>query len=223
MTPKVIIFRVPPAGARLQEEVVRKGPLWKAVCEDRSLPVRVQMCRLEAWAAENGVAQAWVHLSRDGVPHIDLWGAPARRLGLTPPSRDIRKALTVWQPWAWLIVEGFKPIENRPWPTSYRGPFFIHAGKRPDPQDADIRREVKREFGIEIPPSLPLGGIVGEARIVDCVTESESPWFSGPFGFVLADRRPLPFVPCPGRQKLWEVSTETLAAVRAGETRGGDR
>jgi len=37
-------------------------------------------------------------------------------------------SLSIRQPWAWLIVQGHKPIENRTWPTTYRGPLLIHAG-----------------------------------------------------------------------------------------------
>ena len=39
------------------------------------------------------------------------------------------KALSIRQPWAWLIVCGHKPLENRSWPTPYRGPLLIHAAK----------------------------------------------------------------------------------------------
>jgi hypothetical protein len=44
----------------------------------------------------------------------------------------IQKAITVRQPYAWLIVNGFKTVENRSehesrW--SFRGPLAIHAGK----------------------------------------------------------------------------------------------
>lgn len=37
------------------------------------------------------------------------------------------KAISIRQPWAWLIVNGFKDIENRSWRTKYRGPVLIHA------------------------------------------------------------------------------------------------
>jgi hypothetical protein len=40
------------------------------------------------------------------------------------------KTLTVRQPWASLIVTGAKDVENRSWPTSYRGTLLIHAGVR---------------------------------------------------------------------------------------------
>lgn len=46
------------------------------------------------------------------------------------------KAISIHQPWAWLIVEGYKDIENRTWLTAYRGPVLIHAGlTRADPED----------------------------------------------------------------------------------------
>lgn len=44
------------------------------------------------------------------------------------------KALTVWQPWATLIIEGWKPREFRPWaaPGAIVGQrIVIHAAKRP--------------------------------------------------------------------------------------------
>lgn len=39
------------------------------------------------------------------------------------------KALTISQPFASLIADGHKWIENRCWETRYRGPLAIHAGK----------------------------------------------------------------------------------------------
>ena len=35
------------------------------------------------------------------------------------------KALSIQQPWAWLIVNGFKRVENRRWKTGYKGPLAI--------------------------------------------------------------------------------------------------
>ncbi|MCG0445699.1 ASCH domain-containing protein [Pseudomonas aeruginosa] len=39
------------------------------------------------------------------------------------------KALSIRQPWAWLVANGHKDIENRDWATSFRGRFLIHAAK----------------------------------------------------------------------------------------------
>ena len=38
--------------------------------------------------------------------------------------------LSVRQPWAWLLCENLKDVENRNWKTNYRGTLYIHAGKK---------------------------------------------------------------------------------------------
>jgi hypothetical protein len=66
----------------------------------------------------------------------------------------IRKALTVWSPWAELLAAGVKPVENRTrWPHKdvLGGHLLIHAAKVPaDPRD--LRVAWRRAPGIE-----PLG------------------------------------------------------------------
>jgi len=52
---------------------------------------------------------------------------------------------------------------------------------------------------------LPRGGIVGQATIVDCVTDYDSDFFVGPYGSVLEDAQPLPFQPCKGRLGLFDL------------------
>ena len=37
--------------------------------------------------------------------------------------------LSIRQPWAWLILNAGKDIENREWPTRFRGRVLIHASK----------------------------------------------------------------------------------------------
>ena len=36
-------------------------------------------------------------------------------------------ALSIRNPWAWAIVSGLKPVENRSWVTHFRGRFAVHA------------------------------------------------------------------------------------------------
>ncbi len=114
------------------------------------------------------------------------------------------KALSIRQPWAWLIVNGHKDVENRTWPTHFRGRFLVHAGRR---FDAQGYRRVRERMGVAMPEpeAFELGGIVGEAELVDCVQSSDSPWFSGPHGFVLRHRRPLRFQALRGRQGFFDV------------------
>ncbi len=41
-------------------------------------------------------------------------------------------ALSIRQPWAWLIAAGIKDVENRSWPTTKRGRIYVHAGMTSD-------------------------------------------------------------------------------------------
>jgi hypothetical protein len=119
------------------------------------------------------------------------------------------KAISVRQPWADAIVWHGKTIENRTWNTGYRGPLLIHAAKLPDPAMDDAMEFIARASGQFSPNSLPaaehFGGIIARATLVDVVTSSTSPWFVGPFGFVLADVERLPFRACRGALNLFNV------------------
>lgn len=127
------------------------------------------------------------------------------------------KALSIRQPWAWLIVNGYKDIENRTWPTNFRGRVLIHAGitypKRDYTDDAVAH---SRFYSVPYPQrEHMIGGIVGVATIVDCVSTSDSQWFNGPYGFVLADAKPLPFVACKGALSFFDVPSDVAAQLRA--------
>jgi hypothetical protein len=112
-------------------------------------------------------------------------------------------AISIRQPWAWLIVNGLKDIENRTWATRYRGPLFIHAGKS-IPYESECE-EIEERFQVKLPASYDLGGFVGKAHLDDCVTSHKSKWFFGPFGFVLSRAVVIPFVPWTGRLGLFNV------------------
>lgn len=127
------------------------------------------------------------------------------------------RALSVRQPWAWLIVNGFKPIENRNWPTSYRGEILIHASKTcARKYYGEVMESLRSQFGRDCQPvpafdDLERGGVVGVARIVDCVSDTLSlgsrqvPWFQGEYGWVLEDARPLAFHPAKGALSFFDV------------------
>jgi hypothetical protein len=114
-----------------------------------------------------------------------------------------KPALTVRQPYAWLIVAGFKPIENRTWSTTYRGPLLIHAAVKM--HDHTIA-EIERRYQVPIDrDALRFGGIIGRVDLVDVVTKHSSRWFEGPFGWVLRVPAPVPFRPIRGGQGLFEA------------------
>lgn len=125
------------------------------------------------------------------------------------------KALSIRQPWAWLIINGGKNIENRTWPTKFRGQVLVHAAKgmtRAEYDDASLRVAMAIDSKIQIPAFevLERGGIIGSVEVVDCVQQSESPWFMGPHGFVLWNRKPLPFRPLKGALGFFNVPDEVM-------------
>lgn len=125
------------------------------------------------------------------------------------------RTLSIRQPWAWLIVNGHKPVENREWTTPYRGRFLVHAGSQMVRRDYwDTVEQLRAEMGIEVPHflELPFGGIVGAATLVDVVTEMDNRFFVGPYGFVLENAKPLPLVPCKGQLRWFDVPRDVVMA-----------
>ncbi|MFG1414004.1 hypothetical protein V5G24_23165 [Xanthobacter sp. VTT E-85241] len=113
------------------------------------------------------------------------------------------RALSVIQPWTWVLAHGFKPVENRNWRPGnpglrFRGDVLLHAGQKFDSDGYDWIAATFPHIPLPHPDAFERGGIVGQARIVDVVREMESPWFFGPIGLVFADAKPLPFQPCKG-------------------------
>jgi hypothetical protein len=111
------------------------------------------------------------------------------------------KALSIRQPWAWLVVNRHKDIENRQWRTHTRGRVFVHASKGMTRDDYLACELCCSDIpGVSLPPfeDLQRGGIIGSVEIVDCVDQDASPWFFGEYGWVLKDATPLPFQPCKG-------------------------
>ena len=121
------------------------------------------------------------------------------------------KALSIRNPWGWLIVNGYKDIENRSWRTNYRGRIYIHAGLKADPNDFQSQREYVRSSGIVIPDTLATGAVIGEATLTDCIDSSDSPWFCGRYGFCLSD--PVAYdqpIPYKGQLNLFEINERMI-------------
>ena len=76
------------------------------------------------------------------------------------------KVITIKQPWATLIVEGYKRFEFRSWKTNYRGDILIHAGK-------GIDKEAMERLKKYLPDEIPIGKIIGKATLTDCVPMSK--------------------------------------------------
>lgn len=141
------------------------------------------------------------------------------------------KALTISQPFASLIADGFKWVENRRWPTNYSGPLAIHAGKGTQYLD----REELADY--------PTGCVVATAVLVACVQRStvlsrantvravecpagfphtweelaEHAHCEGPYCWLLADVVKLATpIPYRGAQGLFDIPDAALAAAQPG-------
>ena len=143
------------------------------------------------------------------------------------------RALTLRQPWAWMVVFGGKRIENRVWNTHLRGEFLIHAGLGMTLQEYNNAMDFA--FGVfmdertfYLPDSetpfgqcqtpfpafndLQRGGIIGKATLVDVLPRlpmGNRGWnhdwrMEGQYGYVLKDVQALPFQKCSGARKFWE-------------------
>lgn len=129
------------------------------------------------------------------------------------------KTITIKQPWAHLICSGFKDIENRTWPTKFRGRVLIHAGLdrklKPDLNREQHNALYKYYTGIGKQPKK-FGAIIGSVEIVDCVINHPSIWAEKTdmgrchpepiiYNWVLAN--PIMFpepIPAKGKLSFWD-------------------
>ena len=116
------------------------------------------------------------------------------------------KALSIRQPWAWAILHAGKDIENRPERIARMAEkligqcIYIHAGLKLDDESAlDFMPDV------DCPDEYDVGGIVGSVEIVGISKRSKSPWFSGPWGIMLAKPKTEPFRECRGQLGFFGV------------------
>ena len=131
------------------------------------------------------------------------------------------KCFSVKQPWAYLLLNGLKDVENRsrPLPDSMVGQrVLVHTGKQ---RDRDVVRWTE-DFGL--PPAtalvltsnkLPTGALVGELTLTSCVEDSDSPWFFGPYGWLVQDPYVYPEpIPYKGQLGFFDVPDDVLVAAR---------
>lgn len=138
------------------------------------------------------------------------------------------KAITISQPYASLIADGEKWVENRTWPTRYRGPLAIHAGKG---------KQYLTKAELE---TYPTGCVIAVCVLVDCVwvvdfgqmcDEGLGRLFvhknstrrfhelrdhehaEGPWCWILENVRKIDPVPINGKQGLWEFRPEKIHMV----------
>ncbi len=134
------------------------------------------------------------------------------------------RAISLWEPWASAMANGFKRIETRSWPTNYRGDLLICAAKRKIAVTAWMHLPVCIET-----MEMHYGCAVCIVEIYDCVrTELCTPDVIagdeerlGDYGF---DRfawltrflRPLSApIPWRGQQGMWTLTPDEETKIRS--------
>ena len=126
------------------------------------------------------------------------------------------KVLTIHQPFAWLIVRGIKPWENRDFSPYFRGPLLIHAGK-----SLKWWKKIDANCQAHLPSMVPakytMGALVGAVNITDCVPVGEldgEPWAWGPYCLkcegAVEFAKPILW---RGKQGFWNVDYAVVAAA----------
>lgn len=136
------------------------------------------------------------------------------------------KAISLYQPWATLVVAGHKRYETRHWHTPYRGAVLIHAAKRWAKAQQRLADCFQLMLGIEL--EFPRGAIIGRVELtsvlscdqLETLPDDEAPdaqerefgdFGSSRFAWRLARAHrfatPIPYV---GRQGFFHVPQELL-------------
>ena len=160
-------------------------------------------------------------------------------------------AISLWEPWASLMMLGAKTIETRSWATKYRGPLLICAAQRGLSREKLWRQSYTRGvFRAALTPitnnnriflgkfNFYFGYALCAVDLVDCLpTESAEirriidayeneyqfgNYEPGRFAWITRDARPLRTpVRVTGRQRLFSVPDDVIASAMR-EPEGGD-
>lgn len=128
------------------------------------------------------------------------------------------KVLTVKQPWAHLIVDNIKDVENRTWQTKYRGELYIHTSKNSfdfwaldyiKNIDNLLYQYVVDYFGVrnnKITKHMEqFGSIIGKTNIINILDNSYSVWaMEDSFHWMLKNSSRINPIPCKGKLNIWE-------------------
>lgn len=138
-------------------------------------------------------------------------------------------AISVKQPWAFLVCKGIKPIENRTWPLpkKYIGKrVYIHASSKPAKEPYmlfnDEQAKIIDNIIMDVCGSYEqTSAIIGSVEFVDCVINHPSIWAekthypASPsehpikpiYNWVVAN--PILFdrpIPCKGKLSFWDCT-----------------
>jgi len=137
------------------------------------------------------------------------------------------KALTVCEPYASLIRDGLKRVENRTWRTSYRGSMYLHAGKSRNWLSLDPTGTIDQAYNMPV-SKMTFGAVIATVELVDCIhidtirvptILAKYPWLpehehaNGPWCWILDKVVPIGPWPYKGDRGLFDIPDEALNRV----------
>jgi activating signal cointegrator 1 len=135
------------------------------------------------------------------------------------------KAITICQPYANLIRDRAKRVENRTWMTRHRGLIYIHAGKSREWLDVEGGVDVATQIPVE---RMAFGAVVAIAEVLDCLSihriqrgeyDTQYPWLRthehahGPWCWVLDKVFAIGPWPYRGAQGLFDIDDDELGSI----------
>jgi len=132
------------------------------------------------------------------------------------------KAISIRQQYAYLIMNGEKTVENRSWPTKYRGSMVIHAGvNRADYRDVVKTMGLARlqhDCGVPELTDADFGVLMAIVNIVDCVPlaevkEEDQLYADGPWCWILRDPRPIVPIEFTGKLGLFTLPDDVADQI----------
>lgn len=125
------------------------------------------------------------------------------------------KVISIKEPFATFIKDGYKKIETRSWKTNYRGELFIHASGK------NIAKEfLTNEYVVSLTNELNMnyGNIICRGNLVDCVYMDEDflklmkknekefnlgLYELGRYAWIFEDVEPIYPIPAKGKLNIW--------------------
>ena len=141
---------------------------------------------------------------------------------------DTGACLSMHQPWASLLVMGFKRVEGRVWYTPHRGRLWIAAtAKQPTEQDIKAVEGMYRALygndNLAFPKHYPASCLLGCVDIVDCLAQEdykeEFPGGESESPFVVVCENPQQLAvkfPVKGQHKIWKLDPAIHKSAKAG-------
>lgn len=210
--------------------------------EDGAAPEKKKNARWDASIDANRFEDEFTNASAPNLASTGTQGLKLLPVDESPygDADDTGQCLSMHQPWASMLVYGFKRAEGRGWSTSHRGRLWIHAAAKA-PEKGEIEElEERYQFlyesrGIPVPhlPSqcggYPTSALLGCVDVEECFSQADyqavleanpsMPPEENGCEFVfwcLRPRRLVVPLKMGGDHKIWQLERGQLKAAQRG-------